>query len=164
LYGFKKKYFFILFIVCVVTVNAQGTDKQDIFIAPLVEVINYSQDGISFGAGIALGAGNGAALGLRFLYAVDAESIHTLEMAVLLRFYLLHWPDGITGPFVQLNAGAALFSKDKAALPPALAGAISIGLAAGWRFEVARRIYLEPYIRLGYPYRAGAGLSIAFKF
>ena len=164
-------------ILSAIPVHAQSTEKQvysaertnesegsppDFFIAPLVEVLGYSRKGPAFGGGLAVGAGSGVAIGLRLFYAIDTESINTLEIAVFMRFYL-QGPDACTGLFVQLNAGASIFDYESAATPPAEAGDISLGIAVGWRFLLGSRWYLEPAVRLGYPYIGGLGVSIAYR-
>ncbi|MCL1815181.1 MAG: DUF3575 domain-containing protein [Treponema sp.] len=157
----------LLFLVfSAIPVQAQTADqsgeRQDIFIAPLAEVIGYSRQGPSFGGGFALGAGDGIAVGMRFLYAIDTEDVHTMEMTVFTRFYLRR-SEACTGPFVQINIGAAIFDLKHTASPPAEVGAPSAGIAAGWRFPLGKRWYIEPAIRLGYPYIAGAGAAFAFR-
>ena len=142
---------------------AHSSEKPDFFIAPLAEITGYSRDGISFGAGFALGAGNGVAIGARFLYAVDTESLRTMEIAVFMRFYL-QGAEACTGPFIQLIAGASIHNKEHAAVPPVRAGSLSAGIAAGWRVSLSEHWYMEPAIRAGYPYIAGAGISFAFRF
>ena len=143
--------------------DSSSSSPQDFFIAPLAEVLGYSQKGPAFGGGFALGAGSGVAIGARFLYAIDTESIHTMEIAAFIRFYLLG-ADACTGPFAQLIAGAAIFNYEHTASPPAKAGALSVGIVAGWRFTLGERWYVEPAIRVGYPYIAGAGASFAYRF
>lgn len=142
--------------------NSSPGTSSDFFIAPLVEIIGYSRKGPSFGAGFALGAGNGVAIGMRFLYGIDTESIHMMELGVFLRFYL-QGASICTGPFFQLNAGASIYNHKHAVYPPARVGALSSGISAGWRFRLGKRWYFEPSIRAGYPYIAGVGASFAFR-
>jgi hypothetical protein len=101
-------------------------------------------------------------VGVRLLYTVDTESVNALELAVFLRWYLLG-PNASSGPFVQVNAGAAVFTHKSAVSFPAEAGSISAGFAAGWRFLLGERWYIEPAVRAGYPYIAGAGVSAGFR-
>ena len=149
-------------ILSAIPAHAQSTEKPDFFVAPLAEVLGYSRKGPAFGGGLAVGAGSGVAIGLRLFYAIDTESINTLEIAVFMRFYL-QGPDACTGLFVQLNAGASIFDYENAASPPAEAGDISLGIAVGWRFLVGSRWYLEPAVRVGYPYIGGLGISFAYR-
>ena len=135
---------------------------MDFFIAPLTEIIGFSQKGPSFGAGFALGAGTGVALGLRLLYSIDLDSINTLEMAGFIRYYL-KGADTHTGLFIQLNVGAAIFAYEKVVFTIAESSSLSAGVAAGWRFKLRERWYFEPYIRAGYPYIAGAGAAFAYR-
>jgi hypothetical protein len=142
--------------------NTNKGSFPDFFIAPLTEVIGYSSKGLAIGGGFALGAGDGVAIGLRLLYAIDTESVSTLELAVFLRFYLLG--SGVhTGPFVQVISGADIHARENDWSLSARAGAFSAGLAAGWRFLLGNRWYIEPVVRVGYPYIAGVGVSAAFR-
>ncbi|MDR0447744.1 MAG: DUF3575 domain-containing protein [Treponema sp.] len=153
----------VLFLVLsAVSVQAQDKEEYDLFIAPLAEIIGYSKRGSSFGAGLALGAGSGTAIGARFLYAVDPDSFQIMEIAVFTRFYF-QGSKVSTGPFAQLNAGAAIYNHQNAAAPPADDGSFSLGLAFGWRFPLRNRLNIEPSVRVGYPYIAGAGVSLAFQ-
>ena len=153
----------VLFIVLsAVLTHAQSTEKTDIFIAPLAEVIGFSFKGPAFGGGFALGAGNGVAVGARFLYAVDTESIHTFEIAFFMRFYF-KGADACTGPFGQLNIGAAIHEHEHAAFPITKLGVFSAGIAAGWRLPLGKRWYFEPSVRAGYPYLVGTGVAFAFR-
>ena len=139
-----------------------STVKPDFFFAPLAEVIGYGLKNPSLGAGFALGAGNGVAIGLCFLYTIDSESLHTIELTVFLRFYL-RGPEACTGPFIQLITGAALHTHKHGAFAFAGSGALSAGIAVGWRFPLGKRWYIESSVRAGYPYIAGVGVSFALK-
>ncbi|MCL1813864.1 MAG: hypothetical protein FWG29_10155 [Treponema sp.] len=136
--------------------------SPDFFIAPLAEIVGYSRIGPSFGAGFALGAGNGVAIGARFLYCADTESVYTMEITVFMRFYI-QGADVCTGPFAQLNAGASIFNHEHSVSPPTEVGALSAGVAAGWRFLLAERWYVEPALRFGYPYMFGVGVAFAYR-
>ena len=135
----------------------------DFFIAPLFEVLGYSRRGMAFGGGIAIGAGNGIAIGLRLLYALDTELMNTLEIAVFMRAYIFG-KDASAGPFAQLNIGSASFGYKEHVHIPSVAGTFSIGLGGGWRFILGQNWYIEPTIRLGYPYILGGGISGSYRF
>ena len=161
--------YLVLFFIVLSAVSAQAqiqrqsAQRQDFFIAPLAEVLAYSRKGPTFGGGFSIGAGSGVAMGARLLYAADTESVNTLELAFFMRFYIFG-SQASHGPFVQLTAGAAMFAYESALSIPADVGTISAGLAAGWRFLLGNRFYLEPAVRGGYPYIIGAGLSAGFRF
>ena len=171
-------YLVIFFLILsAIPVHAQSTEKHvysaertnesegsppDFFIAPLAEVLGYSRKGPAFGGGLAVGAGSGVAIGLRFFYAIDTESINTMEITAFMRFYILA-DKACTGPFAQLNIGMALFNHKHAAFPPADVIAFSTGITAGWRFPLGKHWCLEPSVRAGYPYLAGAGVAFAFR-
>jgi len=130
----------------------------DFWISPLGETVMYSSSGNSFGGGLALGYGKGASIGLKTAYFVDTqEEIDVLEVGVLLRFYI-RGSDFCSGPFVQFNGGQALFFRRENISIPAKWGIISAGVNLGWRFHLGKLFFVEPSIRAGYPYFAGAGL------
>jgi len=151
-------------IVPAITQEAEPRHSQ-FFIAPLAEVIGYSRKGPAIGGGLAVGAGDGVAIGVRCLYAValGGESLNTLELAVFMRWYL-RGSEAYTGPFVQLNAGAVMVATESAVSFPAEVGGLSLGIAFGWRFPLGKHWYIEPAVRAGIPYIAGAGMSAAFHF
>jgi hypothetical protein len=47
--------------------------------------------------------------------------------------------------------------------PPKISST-SAGVMLGRRFLLGGRWYVEPYLRAGYPYVAGAGASAGFRF
>ena len=98
-------------------------------------------------------------MGLRFLYASDTDSMITMEFNVLIRFYLFN-RDEHKGLFLQANGGASLVSSKKEdAIEDKEVGTVSAGIFAGWRFPFGKYFFVEPAIRVGYPYIYGAGVS-----
>ena len=133
---------------------------EDLFVAPLGETLGYGWNGIAYGGGLALGTGSGGALGLRFLYLVDREDIVFFEVNVFARLYIFG-PGAFSGPFVQINAGPVLYSDQS--LSPSGYGNVSAGLSGGWRFLLGRFFFLEPSLRIGYPYLAGGGVAAGYR-
>jgi len=161
----------LLFLIVFSTVPAwaqnakQSSQSTGIFVAPLAELTGYGRKGPAFGGGLALGWGEGGALGLRILYSSSFgdEKVKTLELGFFARFYLFG-PEVSTGLFVQPTIGMVMFAGQSALSLPAEAGSISAGLAVGWRFPLGNRWYIEPAVRGGYPYMYGAGVSAGFRF
>jgi hypothetical protein len=158
-----------LFFALTLPANAQvpsgpaaGT-REEFFIAPVVQAGFFSVSHLAFGGGLAAGYGyDDGALGLKTLYLADATGLATLELCLFLRFY--PFPRNNAGFFVQANAGAALFALDGAFTFHNGAGRLSAGLSAGWRFPLRGRWYIEPALRAGYPYIAGAEFSAGYRF
>jgi hypothetical protein len=150
---------FLLFL----SASAEAQERESVFIAPLGEVLLYSEQSASYGGGFTLGWGGKFSAGLRVLYALDNDEVAVLECCLFFRYGLSRRPDR-AGPFIQLNAGSALFFKNDPITIPARAGIFSAGLAFGWRFMLGKRWYVEPSVRGGYPYLAGGGLSAGFWF
>ena len=163
-----KLYLILLFLLFpLFVVHAQDPKSSDrladIFIAPLAEVIGYSRKGPAYGGGLAIGAGDfGYAIGLRVLYAVDTESVHTLELNFFVRYYFLT-PDDHQGPYFQINAGPAVFSYNEIVSIPSEVSEITASLVFGWRVPLSKSFFVEPAVRVGYPYIVGAGVSAGFR-
>ena len=139
--------FIILFFFLAIPICA----GEDFFVAPLGEAAGFGWDGLSYGGGFTLGCGDGAAIGIRCLYAQDSYNFIAMELQCFLRMYFSL--NANTGPFVQISAGPVIYADTI----PALSGygTISAGLGAGWRFPVGKHWYIEPAIRAGYPYLIG---------
>lgn len=106
-------------------------------------------------------------LGIKTLISYDAvesrkddkNSIITVEALGLMRFYVVS-PTGepSSGLFLEGHAGASIFSvNDKIRKIPCLGGEI------GFRVPY-KNVYVEPYLRGGYPYMIGAGLNFGLRF
>jgi len=179
------KYLFLLFLVfCIFPAMAQETDQNDepavvqeseqsaepasrghgFFIAPLTEFTGHGREKPSLGAGFALGADDGVAVGFRclFTYELNNEGANALELTVFLRWYL-RGALAYSGPFIQLTAGTVLYAINESVSIPSHAGTISAGIGFGWRVPMGKYLFLEPAVRFGYPYRYGAGFAIALR-
>ncbi|MDR2701685.1 MAG: hypothetical protein LBB72_04570 [Spirochaetaceae bacterium] len=140
------------------TDTSQKTGKEDFWICPGAEIALYSSTSASYGGSLALGYGRGTAIGLKAAYFTDPESDGALEINLLLRFYFLGG-DYYQGTFIQFNGGPVLFFSDNQIAFPANLGMISAGLSLGWRFLLGKWGFVEPSLRVGYPYLVGGGLS-----
>jgi len=146
------------------TVFAQSEQKrEDIWISASLETALYNYSGASWGGGLAIGYGNATSIGLKVSWYFISDSVDTLELNFLFRFNL-RGAQAVSGPFFQFTGGPALFfpKDDDASLLVEL-GTISAGLSFGWRF-LLNQLIIEPSIRVGYPYIAGAGISVGIKF
>ncbi|MCL2480514.1 MAG: hypothetical protein FWF38_02260 [Spirochaetaceae bacterium] len=124
-----------------------------------MEGIGYSGEGLAFGGGLAVGAENsGYSLGLRLLYATESDSVKTMELNALIRFYFFN-RDQHNGLFLQINGGSALSSLDEDKV-----GSVSAGISVGWRIPFGELFFVEPAVRVGYPYMAGVGVAGGIRF
>jgi hypothetical protein len=118
----------------------------------------------SVGGGLAVAYGGRVSLGLKAAYFVDlAGMADFLELSVLLRFFFLN---AQSGPFVQLSGGPAFsfpLVGEKRRIPNS-PSEISAGVSLGWRFLLGKTVFIEPSIRGGYPYVAGAGICTGLSF
>jgi hypothetical protein len=69
--------------------------------------------------------------------------------------------DANNGPFIQASGGPIIYSDTR----PEISGYgnISAGLSTGWRFLLGKHFFIEPVIRIGYPYLIGGGVSTGFR-
>jgi hypothetical protein len=137
-----------------------GADGGEFFTGAGVETALFNERGAAFGGGLCLGYGYGdGALGFR-AFCFTGGGITTVELGLFLRVYPFRENEGF---FVQAEAGAGLFALNGDFTVPAETGRFSVGLAAGWRFPLGERWYVEPFLRAGYPYIAGGGVSAGFR-
>ncbi|MDR0403621.1 MAG: hypothetical protein LBH35_08555 [Treponema sp.] len=151
-----------VFSVLLLAVSAPSVSAQDgFFIAPALETALFSAEKAAVGAGLAFGYDGGVTMGYRTLVFVDPDSVVTLEFCLFLRVYLP--PGRRDGLFVQAAAGPSVFARHTPLIPPKVS-ATSAGVGVGWRFPLANSLYIEPTLRLGYPYIIGAGVSAGYRF
>jgi len=158
----------VFFTVITVTGQVSALDiaapREDLWVCPGTEIAMFSFSGVAFGGGLTLGYGNGASIGIKAAYFLDAiGNITTLELNFLFRLYLLG-AAYCSGPYIQISGGPTYFSKDNNLSLPSEFGAISAGLSFGWRFLLGRFLFIDPVIRGGYPYLVGGGLFAGFHY
>jgi len=143
------------------------SDSPDFWIGFGGETAFYSSSGLTYGGSFALGYGSGSSIGLKASFFSDGEEFKILEVDLLLRFYTFgkntYW-----GPFVQFIGGASIVNYTEEAsgffLFPSRTGVFNAGFGIGWRFLYFNRLFLEPTVRLGYPYFLGLSLSAGIRF
>jgi len=139
-------------------------DEGDFWICPSGEAALYTSSGVSYGGGFSLGYGRGSSIGIKAVWYPGSDGASVLEINCLLRFYFFG-KKAYSGPFLQFYGGPALiFEKGETVSFPSETGVFSLGMGLGWRFLILDRVFLEPSIRAGYPYLAGAGLSVGVRF
>jgi len=158
---------FILFMLFCVSAGFADSesDNSDLWICPSGDAAFYSLSGVSYGGGLAVGFGKGTSVGMKAAWFFNFDDgISVLELNFLLRFYFFG-KKACSGPFMQFTGGPALFFSNEIGVSvPSKIGVFSIGVGCGWRFLIKEKWIIEPYIRGGYPYLAGAGLSAGIRF
>ncbi len=102
-------------------------------------------------------------IGIKTLMSYDffneENSIYTLEPAGFLRIYLVS-PSGepSTGIFIEADGGLSFIFVDDDTKSSA-SGGINLGFRKG-----LNSFYIEPNLRVGYPYMFGAGLNFGLRF
>ncbi|MDR1096231.1 MAG: hypothetical protein LBL31_07560 [Spirochaetaceae bacterium] len=136
------------------------------------EANGYSPTSMGFGGRV----GEDYRFGERFSFGAsvllsDGSNFTTLEFSVNLRYYLFrdegslikHFNrSAIFHFFVQAEGGAGVFFTEGNSPNARLMG----GIAAGSRIALSRfsSFYVEPYLRVGYPYLLGAGVLGVYRF
>jgi len=140
------------------------SEEGDFWFCPGGEAAFYSVYGVSYGGGLAFGYGKGSSIGIKAAWFMDSDGISVLELNFLLRFYFFG-KRAYSGPFIQFIGGPAIFfDKESVVSMPSKTGVFSMGMSFGWRFLIKEKWFIEPSIRGGYPYLAGAGLSAGMRF
>jgi len=157
---------FLVFMLFCVSAGFADTEseKGDFWICPSGETALYNFSGVSYGGGFAFGYGKGTSIGVKLVWFFESDGVSVLELNFLYRIYT-SGRQAYSGSFIQFMGGPALFYGNNSEFSvPAKTGAFSIGMSFGWRFLIKERWLVEPYIRGGYPYIWGAGLSAGVRF
>jgi hypothetical protein len=137
-----------------------------------LEADGYSPTSMGIGArfGGDYRFGEMLSVGTSGLLATDG-ALTTLEISGNLRYYFFRdenslikhysWAS-IFHIFVQAEGGAAVFFNEDDSVQTRLMG----GLAAGSRIALSRfgSFYIEPYLRIGYPYIYSIGVTGVYRF
>lgn len=155
--------FFLLFCAHAGFSEDSEFEKGDFWVGLSPEAaFNYS--GVSFGGGLALGYGRGSSIGVKTIWFQNMNGLSILEINFLIRFYF-SGQKAYSGSFLQFMGGPVLFfGRGENISLPSKTGAFSIGMGYGYRFLIMDRWYIEPFIRGGYPYKAGVGVSGGVRF
>ena len=145
-----------IFILCFLCISSALFAFDGIFLGLGAEAGANTPEGISIGGRVTFGidANQSLALGMETAFSNNLKTISNLEHDVLLRFYP---PLKLRGLFVQAELGVSIFFKEESSYPALLGG-----LGAGWHFPIRKSLYIEPYIKGGYPFIWGAGLSFGY--
>jgi len=144
--------------------SGHNSDREEFWISPLIEFNMYNLSGLAFGGGLAFAYGDELAIGLRVAwFRGDNGETSTMEINILLRWYILNGSNNY-GPYIQIGAGPVLFAQEESLSIPAGIGSISAGANLGWRFSFGQNWFIEPAIRIGFPYLAGVGVSGGYRF
>ena len=144
--------------------SAHNSNREEFWISPLVEINMYSISSLAIGGGVAFAYGDELAIGLKTAWFTgDSGEITTLEINILLRWNILG-SNSSSGPFIQVGAGPVLFTQYENMSIPADLGSISAGASFGWRLPYGPNWFIEPTLRIGFPFILGAGISGGYRF
>ena len=156
----KSRSFFIIALFLAVPAFWLHAEPAEFFIGIPGEVNLYSRQDMAFGGGLFFGlGGDGMAMGIRALYCRDMDNFQSLEVTAFVRLYL---PDisGNSGLFAQISLGPVMFWEED---NDEKRGVYCAGLGLGWRFLLGEYWFVEPSLRGGYPFLAGAGVAAGFR-
>jgi len=139
------------------------TKKTDFWISLGADTAFYSALSPSYGGSFSFGYGAGSSIGIKAVYFFNVENFNLLEVDLLLRFYFFG-RNSYSGPFMQFIGGASLINYQGNFAVPANTGIINAGLSFGWRFLFINRFFVEPSVRVGYPYLIGASAGAGVRF
>ena len=97
--------------------------------------------------------------GLKAGFSLGVGSLTALEMQGFFRYTFPFQPFDNANIFIQAELGSVLFFYEGETYPAFLGG-----VAAGLRFFPGEKWYLEPALRLGYPFMWGVGLTAGINF
>jgi hypothetical protein len=163
------RFILLLLLFCtlpgVILLSAQDETGQrgDLWVSLGGDTAFYSISGIAYGGNFAFGYGTGISIGLKAAWFFGPQSVDTLEFNFLFRLYV-YGSSSYYGPFIQIMGGPSFYNFRGGFSIPSDLGMISAGLSFGWRFLFIDRLFVEPAIRVGYPYIAGAGVSAGVRF
>jgi len=158
-----KKLLIMCLMLCIgsaLFANDSIVDNIDgMFAGAGAEVNANSREGVALGGVLSFGVDffQQFAGGLKLTFSHNLDETSALEPQAFFRFYLpLQFETGDF--FVQADMGAVVLFEDGSAYP-----SFSGGLTAGWRYVIVQNIYIEPHLRVGYPFIWGAGISAGMK-
>jgi hypothetical protein len=127
-------------------------------IGAAAELNANSREGVATGGGLLFGLeiDNRMTAGIKTSFFTNMDTVNTMEGQALFRYYL-SLP--VNGVFLQAEAGVSVFFEQDEQFP-----AFMGGITAGWRIFPGARWYLEPGLRLGYPFIWGVGLGGGVRF
>jgi hypothetical protein len=147
---------FTMFIILISLVEAQ--EAKQIALGLGIEGNMNTRKGAALGTAVSAGYGifPGLAAGIKFGFSHNLARIMTLEPELFARWYFGELKN--LSFFAQAGIGASIIFEDTAAHPAVLGN-----LAAGLRIPLGSW-YVEPYLRTGYPFIWGAGISAGYRF
>jgi len=95
-------------------------------------------------------------IGVKASYHHDLNMVNTIEPRLLLRLYLMPFS---LRPFIQTETGAVIITAANDRYYN-----FSAGITTGCRINMKNFFYIEPALRLGYPFLWGAGITAGFRF
>jgi len=142
-------------------INQHAQDNKTFAFSYGAEMNMYSKKGLAFGA--SLGADFNLPLrfaaGVNLSISANGQGSNILEPSAMLRYYFFNLSDQHSGIYVQADLGASFFFEETRTAALFLGG-----VRAGCRFVFGNIFYAEPYIKAGYPFLAGAGVTFGYRY
>jgi outer membrane protein OmpA-like peptidoglycan-associated protein len=140
-------------VLCLLLTASSLFALDSVFLGIGAEANAYTREGAAFGGGLSFGLdlNQHISLGIKGAYSNNFDTVSAVDPALFFRWYP---PLPKKGLFAQAELGGIFFFEDGKSYP-ALLGAASLG----WRFTLPKNLYIEPYIKSGYPVKWGAGFN-----
>lgn len=121
----------------------------------------YAREGIApaFGGIFAFDIFEKSTLGCQISAAIDRPDIMTMEILALWRYYI--FSQAHSGFFCELQTGGAIIGIEDEKSETEFTGAFVISGEVG--YQIGNEFYFEPYVRFGYPFIFGFGISAGLK-
>jgi hypothetical protein len=153
-----KRTLFLPLLLLVMAVHIEAQEATGFALGFGVEGNNNTRKGVALEENlyVTYSFNNAFEAGIQIGVNYDFHNIIALEPMVMGRWYFTDFFGGRV--FAQADLGATLIIEDAQLRPLALGG-----LALGIRFPLGAW-FVEPYVRGGYPFLWGAGVSAGYRF
>jgi len=145
-----------MFFVSILFVFSQNDPKMAVGLGPEINMNSRENFALGVVLGFNYNLASSYAVGVTIAASNNLSGISVIEPAALFRWYFLGRESGW---FAQADAGGYFVFED---------GEISTlfmaGLKGGLRMPFGTRFYIEPHLRVGYPFLFGIGAMAGMKF
>ena len=140
-------------------VCAPGLHALDgMFLGMGAEANANTREGMAGGGSFTFGidANRHIAFGLKAIYSNSFDTVSSLEIPAFVRWFP---PLQRHGLYVQWELGSSIVFENSKGHWTLLGS-----LGAGWRYTLGNNWYIEPFVRGGYPFIWGAGITAGLRF
>jgi hypothetical protein len=133
-----------------------------------IELNRYTVHEVAYGAVLSMDFNmfSRFAAGFNLTASSGGYGNSAIEPSVLIRYY---FDENHTGFFAQVDTGIVLINEVTSVFTlnednEYFSMLFLAGIRCGYRFGFGELMYIEPYIRGGYPFLLGAGLLLGYRY